>query len=262
MPYANNQGTRIHYHVEGKGPPLVLQHGFTSCLKSWYVYEYVKGLSESYRLVMIDARGHGESDKPHDPNDYRLEVRVNDVLTVMDDLNIEKAHYLGFSMGGVIGFGIAKHAPDRFHSLIIGGMNPYVSGGESAQSRVDLLSQGIEAYLAHSEARGEPLDPDRRAWILANDPKALIATITAPRGLDDMAKVFPTMTMPCLLYCGDADGFYPGVKECMQHLPNATLVTFPGLGHVETVVASHMVLPHVQEFLKGAVLQASAASSD
>ena len=119
MPYAGNQGTSIHYHVEGDGPPLVLQHGFTSCLKSWYVYGYVEELCKSYKLILIDARGHGESDKPHDPNDYLLELRVNDVLAVMDDLKIEKAHYLGYSMGGIIGFGIAKHAADRFHSLII-----------------------------------------------------------------------------------------------------------------------------------------------
>ena len=258
MPYANNQGTNIHYHVEGDGPPLVLQHGFTSCLKSWYVHGYVEGLKENYRLILIDARGHGESDKPHDPNDYLLGLRVNDVLAVMDDLKIEKAHYLGYSMGGIIGFGIAQHAEDRFHSLIIGGMNPYASGAESVQARVDLLSQGIEAYVAHSESQGEPLEPDRRAWLLANDPQALIAAITAPRGLDDMAEVLPKMTMPCLLYCGDADGFYPGVKECMPHLPNATLATLPGLDHVQTSQASRQVLPHVQKFLKGAVLQASA----
>ena len=122
-------------------------------------------------------------------------------------------------------------------------MNPYASGAESVRARVDLLSQGIEAYVAHSESQGEPPNPDRRAWLLANDPQALIAAITAPRGLEGMAEVLPTMTMPCLLYCGDADGFYPGVKECMPHLPNATLATFPGLNHTQTSQASHLVLP-------------------
>ena len=257
MPYANNQGISIHYQVEGDGPPLVLQHGFTSNLQSWHVNGYVEGLRENYRLVLIDARGHGESDKPHDSNDYLLELRVNDVLAVMDALKIEKAHYLGYSMGGIIGFGIAKHAADRFHSLIIGGMNPYLSGGVPAQSRVDLLNQGMEVYLASFRTQGRPMDPDYRARIMANDPQALIAAITAPRGLEGIDEVLPKMTMPCLLYVGEADGYYAGVKESVQHLPNATLATFPGLDHSQTSQASHLVLPHVQEFLKGAVLQAN-----
>lgn len=67
------------------------------------------------------------------------------------------------------------------------------------------------------------------------------------------------MTMPCLLYVGEADGFYAGAKECMQHLPNATFVSFPGLDHGQTSRAGHLVVPHVTEFLKGAVLQAAAA---
>ena len=259
MPHANNQGTSIHYHVEGDGPPLVLQHGFTSNLQSWHINGYVEGLHENYKLVLIDARGHGESDKPHDSKDYLLELRVNDVLAVMDALKIEKAHYLGYSMGGIIGFGIAKHAADRFHSLIIGGMNPYVSGGVPVQSRVDLLNQGMEVYLASLQTQGRPMDPDYRARMMANDPQALIAAITAPRGLEGIAEVLPKMTMPCLLYVGEADGYYAGVKECVQHLPNATLATFPGLDHGQTSQASHLVLPHVQEFLKGAVLQANPA---
>jgi len=67
MPYADNQGIRIHYQVEGKGPPLMLQHGFTSNLKSWRQFGYVDALKHHYQLILLDARGHGASDKPHDP---------------------------------------------------------------------------------------------------------------------------------------------------------------------------------------------------
>jgi pimeloyl-ACP methyl ester carboxylesterase len=120
MPYVNHQGVRIHYQVEGDGPPLVLQHGLTSCIQSWYVYGYVASLKPSYRLILIDARGHGASDKPHDPKDYELRLRVVDVLAVLDDLHLDTVHYMGYSMGGRIGFGMAQYAPERFHSLIIG----------------------------------------------------------------------------------------------------------------------------------------------
>ena len=258
MPYANNNGVGIHYHVEGDGPPLVLQHGFTSCVKSWYLYGYVEGLKNDYRLVLIDARGHGASDKPHDPQSYQLSLRVGDVIAVMDDLKLDKAHYMGYSMGGRIGFGIAKHAPERFHSLAIGGMSPDGSGGEATSGRIELLKRGMEAYVAHSEAQSGPIDPERKEWLLANDPDALIAA-TLARGLSGMEDVLPGMTMPCLLYVGEADGFFPGAKEGAKHLPNATFVSFPGLDHGQTSRASHLVLPHVKQFLKGAVLQASAA---
>jgi pimeloyl-ACP methyl ester carboxylesterase len=58
MPYANNDGTKIHYEVDGAGPPLVLQHGFTSCIEDWFKNGYVAALRPRYRLVLIDARGH------------------------------------------------------------------------------------------------------------------------------------------------------------------------------------------------------------
>jgi pimeloyl-ACP methyl ester carboxylesterase len=249
MPYADNNGIRIHYHVEGDGPPLVLQHGFTSSLKNWYAYGYVEPLKKDYRLILIDARGHGESDKPHDTAQYDLKLRVKDVLAVLDEVGIDKAHYLGYSMGGRIGFGIAMHAPERVHSLIIGGMHPYDSGGNtSADERVKLLSQGMEAYVASMEAQSGPIDPARRARLLANDPEALIAAISAPRGTS--GDVLPKMTMPCLLYVGEADGFYQGARECVKHIPNATFVSFPGLDHGQVSQGSDVVLPHVTEFLR------------
>ena len=260
MPYANNQGVRIHYHVEGDGPPLVMQHGFTSSIQNWYLNGYVEPLQKDYRLILIDARGHGASGKPHDPKDYELSLRVRDVTTVLDDLGIDKAHFLGFSMGGRIGFGIAIHAPQRFHSLIIGGMSPSGSGGNALPAnRVELFQQGMEAYVAHQEAQSGPMDPGRRALMLANDPQALIAATNAPRGTGDMEDVLPTMTMPCLLYVGEADGFYEGAKACMQHLPNATFVSFPGLDHGQTSRAGDLVIPHVAKFLKGAAITAAAA---
>jgi pimeloyl-ACP methyl ester carboxylesterase len=261
MPYVNHQGVRLHYQVEGDGPPLVLQHGLTSCIQSWYVYGYVASLQQAYRLVLIDARGHGASDKPHEPKDYELRLRVADVLAVLDALHLDTVHYMGYSMGGRIGFGIAQYAPERLHSLIIGGMNATGSGGVATQERVDLLKQGMVAYVAHTETQSGPIDPARQAWLLANDPEALIAATLAPRGLDRMEEVLPTMTMPCLLYVGEADGFFPGAKVCAQHMPNATFVSFPGLDHGQTSRASHLVLPHVTEFLKRAVLQASKADS-
>ena len=119
MPYANNHSVRIHYQVEGEGPPLVLQHGFTSSLQNWYAYGYVAALRQDYQLILIDARGHGQSDKLYDPQAYALRHRVEDVLAVLDALQVDNAHYLGYSMGGRIGFGIANRLAEAGARVVI-----------------------------------------------------------------------------------------------------------------------------------------------
>jgi pimeloyl-ACP methyl ester carboxylesterase len=260
MPYANNHNVRIHYQVEGDGPPLVLQHGFTSSLQNWYAYGYVAALQQNYRLILIDARGHGQSDKPYDAQAYALQHRVEDVLTVLDALQVDNAHYLGYSMGGRIGFGIAKYHPERFFSLMIGGMHPYESPGASAEARIALLQQGMAAYVADSETQHGPMAPDRKARLLANDPEALIASLRAPRGLTGIEQVLLDMTLPCLLYVGEADSYYPGAKEGVQSMPNARFVSFPGLNHTQTSQASHLVVPHVTQFLHEVIQDASVTT--
>ena len=153
-------------------------------------------------------------------------------------------------MGGRIGFGIAKYHPERFLSLIIGGMHPYESPGESAEARIALLQQGMAAYVADAETQNGPIAADRKARLLANDPAALIASLQAPRGLAGIEQLLLDMTLPCLLYVGEADSFYPGAKEGVKYMPNARFVSFPGLNHSQTSQASHLVVPHVMQFLR------------
>jgi pimeloyl-ACP methyl ester carboxylesterase len=144
MPYSVNQGVRIHYQIEGDGQPLVLQHGFTGSLESWYDLGYVEALKPHYRLILIDARGHGASDKPHQADAYERERNVADTTTVLDDLDIPRAHYFGYSMGGRIGFAIARYAPERVHSLIIGGRSPYALPQAGPDRMLEGLKQGAE----------------------------------------------------------------------------------------------------------------------
>jgi pimeloyl-ACP methyl ester carboxylesterase len=125
MAYAENQDVRVHYQTVGTGPSLVLQHGFSESIEDWFDCGYVDALKLDYRLILVDARGHGGSDKPHDPRAYSLENRVGDVTVVLDALGIEKALFWGYSMGGWIGFGMAKYAKERVRALVIGGQHPY-----------------------------------------------------------------------------------------------------------------------------------------
>jgi len=62
MPYTDNTRLRIHYRIEGEGPTLVLQHGFLQSIEDWYECGYVDAFRSDYRLVLVDARGHGRSD--------------------------------------------------------------------------------------------------------------------------------------------------------------------------------------------------------
>ena len=261
MPYVDNSGVRIHYHVEGNGPPLVLQHGFTSSLKTWYAYGFVEELQKHYRLIMVDARGHGRSGKPHDPKDYDLKLRVNDVLAVMDDQGVDKAHYMGYSMGGRIGFGIMIHAIDRFYSLIIGGFGPNaVNADVPPEVKIALLRQGMAHYVADAAAKEGAMEAGRRERLLDNDPEALIAATAAPSGTVGVEELLPRLNLPCLFYCGEADGFFPGAKEASRIIPNTGFVSFPGLNHGETSRAADLVLPYVTKFLNEATVQIGTAS--
>ncbi|MCH8185389.1 MAG: alpha/beta fold hydrolase [Chloroflexi bacterium] len=244
MPYVSNDGVRIHYHVEGEGPPLVLQHGTSQSLEDWYSYGYVQGLKGDYQLVLVDHRGHGRSGKPHDSKSYGLDKSVSDIVAILDDLNIPRAHYFGYSMGGSLAFGVAKYAPDRFHSLIIGAGHPYERSMEAAR---ELLRRGIEEFLAPFEsAMAEPIEPKVKARLLSNDVEALIA-LTKDR--PNLEELLPTMTVPCLMYVGERDSLFSDVERAARQLPNGTFFSLPGLGHYEGYAKSELVLPQVKKFL-------------
>jgi pimeloyl-ACP methyl ester carboxylesterase len=104
-----------------------------------------------------------------DPRAHRHELLVADILAVLDDLGVEQAHFLGYSMGGRIGFAIAKYAPDRFSSVIIGGANPYAGSREGLEARVAMLRKGPEGVVAIWDS---PVSPAHRARLLANDTEA------------------------------------------------------------------------------------------
>jgi pimeloyl-ACP methyl ester carboxylesterase len=246
MPYANNQGVKIHYRVEGNGEPLVLQHGFTGNLERWYQFGFVQALQPDYQLILLDGRGHGCSDKPHEADAYRLESRVADIVAVLNDLDIQTAHFLGYSMGGWIGFGLAKYAPEFVRSLSIGGAHPYRDDRWQAFASVDGTEP--EAFISALEvAIAETITPLARPQILAND---LVALAISAQIRPSLAAVLPTLDIPCLLFVGEADSRYSAVHECAQQIPKATFVGLPGLSHVEGAVRSDRVLPHVMKFLR------------
>lgn len=254
MPYANNQGVRIRYEVEGNGPPLVLLHGLTCYLELWHEVGYVDSLRKDLKLILIDMRGHGGSDKPHDPEAYKLELLAADVVAVMDDLNVSKAHFLGYSLGGRMAFALAKYAPERFHSFIIGGASPdEILSQESGRLRewLQLLEKGMDAVIAAFEKAGLKTTPEMKTRLLANDTEAMSAFVLASEWRSSLEYALPNMTMPCLLFVGEADPNCAGARKCANRMRNAEFISFPGLGHFEVEVSqSHLVLPHITKFLE------------
>jgi pimeloyl-ACP methyl ester carboxylesterase len=250
VPFADNQGRRIHYQTEGQGPPVVLHHWSLSALESWYDYGYVSALKNEYRLILPDACGHGASDKPHSPEAYELPKRVGDVVAVLDDLGIAQAHFFGYSMGGWIGFGVARYAPDRFRSLIIGGQHPYAQSMEGLRQLVRYgVENGPQAFVAMWEESFGALLDQEKARMLSYDYDALLAVA---QDRDSLEAVLPTMRIPCLLFVGEADGVCPLARQCAQRIANVQFVVLPGLDHGEAIAQRDQVVPLVKEFLAAA----------
>jgi len=162
---------------------------------------------------------------------------------------------MGYSLGGWIGFGIAKVAPERVCSLIIGGAHPYESSVDERatyDSSIKRWKKGIEAVIAAYKKENESkITPEMKAELTSNDPKGIVALMSSEDFSLNLEDVLPTMKMPCLVYAGEADTiFYFNAEKCARSLRNATFVSLPGLGHREVCARADIVLPHVTEFLR------------
>jgi pimeloyl-ACP methyl ester carboxylesterase len=252
MPYAQNK-VRICYEVIGDGPPLVLQHGLWGSLEAWKRFKYVDALKDNYQLILIDARGHGKSDKPHEPKQYSMKHMTGDVVAVLDDLGITRANFWGYSMGGRIGLALGKYAPDRFSSLIIGGFGLSEKDSkhevEELQETVRFFRLGMDAIIASlGKEWGDDLEWVKNIW-RGNDLEALIAYCSFYENIG-MADYLPKLDTPCFLYAGGEDTYTHTVaKACADIMRDAEFQSLPGFNHMQALIQSSVVLPHVIRFL-------------
>ena len=129
-------------------------------------------------------------------------------------------------------------------------MHPYKRDAERLNQRVEMLSKGMEAVVADVEAKYGPMDPDLKASVLANDAEALAALALGVRDDPGFEDVLPTMTMPCLVFAGEADAGHHRLAKAVKHMPNVTFVSLPDLSHWTAFTRTDVVLPYITRFLE------------
>lgn len=247
----SRDGVRIAFEVVGRGRPLVLLHGFYGDRTTWHQAGHVAALAGDHRLVLIDARGHGESDAPHDTDSYRIDRQVDDVIAVLDALGIDRAALWGASMGGTIGLHLAARHPSRLTALIAGGAHAGAVAAdpdEVAQEAEIFRTQGTAPFITWLERQG-PLPPWFRTTMQGADQHALAALTTALATREDITDTLAETSVPVLLLAGDREPRLPSIRYTAATTLSATLVELPNCSHLDTFLRTDLTLPAVRHFL-------------
>jgi len=252
--FFDSNGVRIRYIVAGSGEPIILIHPFAASAEIWE--PLVKDLSQNYQLIAMDCRGHGKSEKPHDPKQYGIEM-VNDVVRLMDHLGIKKSIIIGYSMGGSIAMKMLTEHPDRIRLAVIGGSLGFTKY-ESEHDEVPLLGPNLLSGMPLSEAMIASAPPDwpkpgpqqremMKRMDAGQDSIALGTETVSHEGLWVDDKKLSAITVPTLVIYGgnDRPAFY---AEAKSRFPNLRFKTIEGAGH-GPAMQSPEFLADIREFL-------------
>ena len=242
-----DDGVSLAYDDLGEGYPVILLHGFAADSRlNWQLTGWYSLLQEAgYRVIALDNRGHGKSDKPTDPEAYKPERIAADVIGLMDELGLEHADLVGYSMGGRSAGWIVSRYPERFTAVVIGGVG------------LNLLKVGDPEYW---EARGFELTADNRKTETLAVPamvplyeKALktggrLAALSACLlgSFPSMEKEeFADVDVPVLVIAGSKDTVSGSPIPLAEAIPRAQAVIVPGQSHLSVIR---------DRFFKGAVI--------
>ncbi|WPB73001.1 alpha/beta hydrolase [Archangium violaceum] len=231
--FTTSDGVKLHYlELAGNGTPVVLLHGYMGTASgNWVAPGFAQALASRHRVILLDQRGHGESDKPHEPAAYG-ERMVTDVIELLDSLSISKAHIGGYSMGGAMTQVLMKRIPERFITASFGGA-------------------GVEETDEALKAEAKALDPTgtdpEEAELLAlfakemenmpePDPIAIQAVADAwgtwwPQAID-----LPLIDFPVLAVNGEFDNPYSKTMRMTRELNQFENVIVPSRSHLTTIV--------------------------
>lgn len=230
----DSNGVRLHYEMHGPvlGAPVVLVHGFASSYRlNWVGTRWQETLTGAgFRIIGLDCRGHGESEKPHDESEYSVAIMAADVVRLLDHLDVHAAHLVGFSMGARIGLQVVLDSPPRVTRAVLGGI-----GIGGATQRAEAIA---EAFLT-GRPSGDPIAQSFYRFASAlptNDLRALAACMIGFKVRYSQAALSAIRT-PILLVVGDRDDIAGDADGLVEWIPTARLVTVAGRDHLGTVPA-------------------------
>jgi pimeloyl-ACP methyl ester carboxylesterase len=248
MPRFEANGAALHYESTGRGPALVLAHGFACGLRMWD--PQIPALSRTHRVVTYDARGHGASDAPADPAAYSPDLAVADLRALLDHLGLRRAIVGGLSMGGNVALHLALAHPERVSALIVAdtgsgsGSGPEFAAGLAA-SAAALERSGLESWadaalhnpvFASFAGRSAEAARFMRSCLMNNRARGLAHTargvVLRRPSLYALDAALRALTMPVLLVVGERDGDCAEVHRYLASaIPRAKHVVIANAGH-------------------------------
>jgi len=250
-------GVRIYYQWSGAAekPVLVLSNSLGADVSMWD--EQVPLLSEHFRLLRYDVRGHGRSSSP--PGPYSIELLSRDLLAMLDALGVGDFCFCGLSMGGLIGQWLAIHAAPRIRRLVLCNTAPKIGNAEVWNSRIDAaLSDGmpsivplmLDRWFTPSFRENHPeVELRTRGMLEAADPSGYAACCGAIRDADFRSEL-QRINVPCLVVAGTHDPATPpaGGQFLAANIAGAQYVELDA-AHISNVEASEAFNGAVLDFL-------------
>lgn len=246
------------YTVEGEGPALFLIHGIGARRATFA--KLVEGLRDRFTCIRYDLRGHGESPLPD--GRFGLEDLVDDLEALRARLGVQRAHFAGHSLGGMIGPAYARRCPDRVLSLGLWSTAAFRTEDDSAKVKAVVAAmreRGIGQVLDTLTARwftdafaaANPDVIERRKRQVMDTPADIFLNVFDIYAETEMAPWLPEINAPCQVLTGAEDGgCNPRLnRQIADALPNAELVILDRLKHAIFIEATDRVLPHVRDFL-------------
>jgi pimeloyl-ACP methyl ester carboxylesterase len=258
--YFDSNGVKIRYTDEGSGEPVLLIHGFTADIeKQWTDPGIRKALATKYRVIALDNRGHGKSDKPHDPKKYGMEM-VEDAVRLLDHLKIDKAHVVGYSMGAMLTAKLMVTHPERLRSATLGGAGALRPDNPESLALFNKLAESLEQGKGFAPLvkaltpAGQPAPNEEQmkaidTYLTAkNDVKALAAVLRGFKDLTVKDEQLKTNKVPALALVGSLDPLKAGVDAMKGTTANLRVVVIDGADHI-TAFSRPEFVKELQGFL-------------
>jgi len=268
MTYAEVNGLALYYDRYGFGPPVVMLHGFTGSRTTWL--DLVRELQEGFCTLSFDLIGHGRSGSPPEIDHYRMHNAVDDLVSAVRSMGIEKAVWLGYSLGGRTALQVWKRHPDIVSGLILEGASPGIPTCKERNLRRQsdetlaqlLIEDGIEAFVVHWESMSlwksqeinlsESSQTALRAQRLAQREIGLANSL---RGMGTGAQSWlgedlKSIGVPVLLIAGSLDDNYSQIsREMGEQIPGSQVELIADAGHAAHIEKPEQVHKVIKDFL-------------